>query len=74
MCPHVAFHEEMPKIPLKVHVEQHPPSLRPWAMEQENPPNKVDQYTRGGKINLQKNPNEKLSFPDGSQSNPDETM
>jgi len=24
-------------------------------MEQEKPPNIVDQYTRGGKINLQKN-------------------
>ena len=23
MCPDVAFHEEMPKIPLKVHAEQH---------------------------------------------------
>jgi hypothetical protein len=43
-------------------------------MEQEKPPNKVDQYTRGGKINLQKNPKEKLSFPGGSQSNLDGTM
>jgi hypothetical protein len=25
VCPDVAFHEEMPKIPLKVHVEQHTP-------------------------------------------------
>jgi hypothetical protein len=30
--------------------------------------------TRGGKINLQRNQNEKLSLPGGSQSNPDGTM
>jgi hypothetical protein len=32
-------------------------------MKQEKPPNKVEQYTRGGKINLQKNQKENFSFP-----------
>jgi len=44
-------------------------------MKHEKPPNKVDQYTLVvEKIYLQKHQKEKLSFPDGSQSNPDGTM
>jgi hypothetical protein len=67
----VAFHEEMPKIPLKVHVEQHPPSL-PWSRKSRQ--TKWINTLVVEKINLQKNQKEKLSFPDGSQSNPEGTM
>jgi hypothetical protein len=77
MCPDVAFHEEMPKIPLKVHVEQHPSSLRPCAME--HGAGKAAKQSGSNtlvveKLNLQKKQIEKLLFPDGSQSNPEGTM
>jgi hypothetical protein len=65
VCPDVAFHEEMPKIPLNRYTWNNtPPSLRSWAMEQENPPNIVDQYTRGGKKKkTAENPERKVIIP-----------
>jgi len=44
-------------------------------MEQEKPPNKVDQYTLVvEKINLQKNQKKKIIIPRQISSNPDGTM
>jgi len=77
VCPDVAFHKEMPKIPLKVHVEQHPPilaSMGHGAGKSAKQSGSIHSWWKNNKKNLQKILKEKLSFPDGSQSNPDGTM
>jgi hypothetical protein len=75
VCPDVAFHEEMPKIPSRYtwNNTPHPCVHGPWSRK-----SRQTKWinTLVEKINLQKNQKqkEKLSFPGGSQSNPDGTM
>ncbi len=75
VCRVVAFHEEMPKIPSRYtwNNTPHPCVHEPWSRKSHQT-KLINTHIVVEKINLQKNQKEKLSFPGGSQSNPDGTM